>query len=440
MTRTRLGAAVALAGVLALAACSGEGSGGDVTGAAGGSTSEGGSGEQVELTLTWWGNDDRANRYQEAVDLFESEHPDIRVIRTFQSWDDYWTARNTEAAGRALPDVMQTDIGYIGQYGEQGLFLDLSPYVGSQIDLTEYPETLLESGTVEGSLVGVPISTTALAIQYNEDLLDELGVEYPSRDMTWETFQDYIRTVNAAGASSSPPVYATGDYTNGFATFILHLTQEGKDVFTQDGTAAFTQDDVVDWLSSSQELREQGEVFPPQRAVALSPLTPYTAGESALALEWATMVSNAVADLGTENIGLIPPPFGSDTSARGLAEKPGMLMSAAANTQHPEEAALLVDFLANDPRVATIFGTSRGVPATASAREAVDAGPADALAIEYMESIQDDLTASYPLLPSGYGPIEAKWLELHQELSYGSITAEQFAQALFGEMDLALGQ
>lgn len=87
-----------------------------------------------------------------------------------------------------------------------------------------------------------------------------------------------------------------------------------------------------------------------------------------------------------------------------------------------------------------IFGTSRGVPATASGRAAVDPSPADAVIIEYQESLTDDLTATYPVLPSGYGSVEAKWLELHQELQYGSITTEQFVAALFEEMSLTLGR
>lgn len=33
-----------------------------------------------------------------------------------------------------LPDVMQTDINYLRQYAENGLFLDLTPYLGSLID------------------------------------------------------------------------------------------------------------------------------------------------------------------------------------------------------------------------------------------------------------------------------------------------------------------
>src|SRR5690625_7058141 len=62
-----LGAASAVA--LALTACSGSSAGG-----------EPGSGETVDpdeeitLRLDWWGNDDRAQRYNEAIELFEEEY------------------------------------------------------------------------------------------------------------------------------------------------------------------------------------------------------------------------------------------------------------------------------------------------------------------------------------------------------------------------------
>ncbi|HCX84684.1 MAG TPA: sugar ABC transporter substrate-binding protein [Micrococcales bacterium] len=442
-------AAVAAASILVLAACSSGGSSGsDATGSAdsaaatpaGEAATFANPDSPIELDFVWWGSDDRATRYNEAIDLFEEKYPNVTVTRNFQAWDDYWTARNTEAAGRALPDVLQTDLGYIGEYGSNGLFLDLTPYTDSIIDTSEYSENLLASGTVSDELVGLPISTTSLAIHYNKDLLDSLGVDYPADDMTWDEFADYLRTVNEAGGSLAPSVYGSGDYTAGFAGFLFHLMQEHKEVFTDDGGPAFTEDDVIEWLDSAADLRDDGGFFPIDRTVALAPLTPYTAGQAAVALEWSTMISNAVNALGTENLGIVPPPYGSDTEARGLAEKPGMLLSVASNTEYPEASAALVDFLANDPDVIAIFGTSRGVPATATGRAAVDPTAADSIVIDYQESIAEDLTATYPVLPTGYGSIEAKWLSLNQEVQYGTITSQEFADELFSEMSMTLGQ
>ena len=42
--------------------------------------------------------------------------------------------------------------------------------------------------------------------------------------------------------------------------------------------------------------------------------------------------------------------------------KPVMYWAAASTSEHPAEAALLVDFLVNDERAAKILGDSRGIP------------------------------------------------------------------------------
>src|SRR5699024_10320831 len=116
-------AAAATAAALALTACSGGG------GVDSGEAASLDPDEQITLRLDWWGNDDRADRYNQAVELFEDEYPNIDVQANFSSWDDYWTARNTEAAGSALPDVFQMDLAYLTQYGNRNQLLDLTPYV-----------------------------------------------------------------------------------------------------------------------------------------------------------------------------------------------------------------------------------------------------------------------------------------------------------------------
>ncbi|HCX84681.1 MAG TPA: sugar ABC transporter substrate-binding protein [Micrococcales bacterium] len=449
MKANRLTTAVAVlaAATAMLAACSaGDAAGNGASeasasapGAAEAATSDFDPTEPVTLNFTWWGADDRASRYEEVLAKFNEKYPNITVVRNWTSWGDYWTARSVEAAGRALPDVMQTDVQYIGQYANPGLLLDLQPYVGELISLDGYDENLLAAGTVGGALVGLPQSTTELGITFNKDLLDELGVAYPADDMTWDDLYDYIREVNAAGAARSPAVYTTIDFTGAPAWFFYHLLQEGVEPFAEDGTPGFTQEDVVEWLDSVADLREDGAFFPADRTVALSPKSAFSAGEATQTMEWSTLISNGMKDLGTENLAIVPPPFGSDTSNRNMAQKPGMLLSVAANTQHPEAAALLVDFISNSPESAAIFGTSRGVPATQAGRDAIDPSTADSIVLEYEDSIRDQFTSTYPALPSNYGVFDSTWIELHEQLSYGELTTEEFAEQLFTDAVPQLG-
>src|SRR4051812_29761484 len=66
MRRVLAVAAASGATVLALAGCAGGGGG-----SGSGSEAAYDPDEEVTLTFTWWGNDDRAQRYQKLIDAFE---------------------------------------------------------------------------------------------------------------------------------------------------------------------------------------------------------------------------------------------------------------------------------------------------------------------------------------------------------------------------------
>ena len=104
--RVALAAAAALAATtIALAGCSGGGA------AEPESTFD--PDEKVTLNFTWWGNDDRAARYESLIEKFNEEYPNITINGTFTDFPSYWEKRQTEAAGGGLPDVWQFSDSYL---------------------------------------------------------------------------------------------------------------------------------------------------------------------------------------------------------------------------------------------------------------------------------------------------------------------------------------
>ena len=99
--------------------------------------------EEVTLNLAFWGNDVRAALYDEAIAAFNEEYPNITVNSSFLGFPEFWEKRQTEAAGGGLPDVMQFDYSYLRQYSENGLLLDLEPYLGNIIDTEPLSENIL---------------------------------------------------------------------------------------------------------------------------------------------------------------------------------------------------------------------------------------------------------------------------------------------------------
>ena len=72
----------------------------------------------VSLNFTWWGNDDRAARYEQLIAAFNEEYPNIEINGTFTDFPSYWEKKQTEAAGGGLPDVWQFSDSYLRQYAD----------------------------------------------------------------------------------------------------------------------------------------------------------------------------------------------------------------------------------------------------------------------------------------------------------------------------------
>lgn len=422
-------AAAALVGVL-VAGCS----------ATGGSsadepTTDGGT---VVLDFAWWGDTTRAERYEEAVALFEKENPTIDVRTRFAGWGDYWAARNTEAAGSSLPDVMQMDVAYLTEYATNRQIAPLDDYLGAEIATDGLPESLLPAAQIDGTTYAIPTSTNTLATIVNSDLLASLGVEPPAADATWDDYDEFLTDVAAAGAAASPAVYGSVDYTQILWLFQIWLGQRGKTLF-EDGGLGFEKADLAQWWERSAALHEASVLLPPERQTQLEGSDPLGVGETAADISWDNFLVRFSEGTAEGAMNLLPPPS-DDPDERGLFLKPSLLLALSANSEHPAEAAALIDFLTNSPEVGAIFGMSRGVPASSTALAGFEPTGLDLQILEYEESLEPWLTNSPPPPVSGFGTLEATFVRISQDLAYGTMSVDQGVDEWFAEADSVLGQ
>ncbi|AKV86537.1 hypothetical protein AKG07_09755 [Microbacterium sp. CGR1] len=428
MTHTARLLGIVAAGALAagtLAGCSGSGSG-----------DQAGSGP-VTLEIAWWGNDSRAAMYEEALDLFEAEYPDITVKSTFGDFSSYWDSRSTQAAARDLPDVMQFDQANLVEYGLNGALLDLSPYVGEQIDVSGMEDVVIDAATVDGTQYGVPVGTGTLGLFINPAVVAESGVEPLDPDYTWDDLNDWIAEVTASGVTTAEGKSVFGGFDQGLTMwfFIQWLLQQGEEPFNEDGSFAFTKGDVKEFLDATTPLRESAAFFPPSRATEISPADGFAIGEAASTLTWDSFFARYT---DVEGLETLPVPTGEDGDKAVFYTV--LHLAGAANTEHPEETALLLDFLATDPEVAKVFGTSRGIPADSGQLEVLDF-PEDSLeakSLAYRGSLEEYETVSTPVLPASFATLEATWVSLNEDLMYGTITVDQFVDQWWSEAE-ALG-
>jgi multiple sugar transport system substrate-binding protein len=393
--------------------------------------------EEVTLDLAFWGNDVRADFYNQAIAAFNEEYPNITVNASFLGFPEFWEARQVEAAGGGLPDVMQFDYSYLRQYSETGLLLDLGPYLGEIIETDGLSQNILDIGVVNDVTTAIPTSTNAWGLYTNPILASEVGAPVYEGGGSWEDYADYM--VEATAAAGDAGVYGGTDFTGRIQNFELQLRAEGENLFTEEGEPNFTQEQVAEFFDQGTEIRANGGTVPGQLLEELYPVSAFDSARSLSELTWDNFGAGYLGNLGEPytELGLVEPPT-SEEGSQDLYLKPSMLHAISAGTDHPEAAATLVNFLINDPQVAEIFGTNRGIPASESQLDALALEGLDKQIRDYEEAIEDRLGDAPPVPVVGYGAIEEEWRTLGTELGLGTITPDEAAERLFTEMEIIL--
>jgi trehalose/maltose transport system substrate-binding protein len=102
--------------------------------------------------------------------------------------DQFGQYRLWLAAGNADVDLYQTDVIWAPQLADS--FVDLTE-AAKDLAPTHFP-SIIESQTVDGKLVALPIFTDAPALYYRKDLLDKYKVAVPK---TWEELTVAAKTI-----------------------------------------------------------------------------------------------------------------------------------------------------------------------------------------------------------------------------------------------------
>ena len=303
--------------------------------------------EEVTLDLAFWGNDVRADLYNQAIDAFNEEYPSITVNATFLTFPEFWEKRQTEAAGGNLPDVMQFDYSYLRQYSENNLLLDLDPYLGNIIETDPLPQNILDIGVVNDTTYGITTSTNAWGLFTNPVLLEKAGVE----EFEGGSWEDYAEWMGEVTDGAGGEFWGGADFTGRIQNFELQLRSEGENLFNEDGTPGFDEERLTEFWESGQDIRD-GIGIPQQRVEEVAPKGAFDSALTASELTWDNFGAGYLAGLGEgyTELGLIAPPV-TEEGAKDLYLKPSMLHTISAGTEHPEAAATLVNFLVNSPRV-----------------------------------------------------------------------------------------
>lgn len=185
-------------------------------------------GEAIELQLMGWASSDAENtRLQTVVDTFNETHDNINVMLNLVP--DYDTKLQTSLAGGSPPDVFYVDSFKLPDLVAANA---IEPAEGHLENADDFYSSLQDAFTIDGTFYCPPKDFSTLGLQYNQDMFDAAGLDYPTADWTW----DDLRAAAEQLTDEDAGVY--GMVINpDFARWIAFLYQAGGSVTNEDFSA-----------------------------------------------------------------------------------------------------------------------------------------------------------------------------------------------------------
>lgn len=392
-----------------------------------------------QLRFFWWGSQDRLARTEAAMDVFMAANPGVTVTGETAPFEDFFTRLATQVVGGNPPDLIQMDFRYITEYADRGALLELDPYLGNVIDLSDIPTDQIDANRVGGKLYGVSFGVNSAAMLINRTAWDEAGIEAPHHGMTYEQFAE-----NCAKLTEATPrakLYGTSDASGNDIAFENWLKQQNKALYTPEGELGYDAADATGWFELWAGMRASRACVPADvQALEQGPIdtSGLTLGHSATTFTLANQIGPQQAAI-TEAVVPVPLPRLSADAAPGHYLRPATRLSVSAQTQFPEEAVALLAFLTGNPEAAKLLGADRGIPSSPRLAEAIagDLKPAEKASVEFVASLGDLVGSLPPPLPKGAGEVTRLLFETSQQVAFGNLSTTDGGAALVqGAKDL----
>ena len=310
------------------------------------------SGEKVTLSyFTFSAAPDHLKDLDAIVAAFTAENPNIAIDVKTAAYADYFTALQTQVAGKNAPDTFELNYENFVTYARSGALLDLTD---KGIDPARYYPLALQGFTDGGKQFGLPATFSDVVLLYNKALFDKAGLEYPTADWTWKDEQAAAEKLTDAGAG----VYGHFQPVS-FFEFYKALAQSGGSFFDADGKATFNSPEGVEaatWLTG-----KPGKTMPTLTDIAGTPDFDTSLFKSGKLAMWHNGIwqFSGLKDSGVDFDVVVEP--GNKTKANAVFMNAAV---ASADTAHPAEAAKWIAFLTGSPKtVETRLASSWELPA-----------------------------------------------------------------------------
>ncbi len=426
-------AALGLAAVMgaSLTGCSGAETSGEAVSGGTEAGGDGQTGDQVEIKFAWWGGDTRHEATEKAIAAFEEKYPNIKVTAEYGAWTGWEEKQALNIVGGNAADVLQINWNWIDSYSQGGTaFANLDDY-SDVLDLTQFPEESLEECRMNGKLMAVPVALTGRLFYWNKTTFDEVGCEIP-------TDLDSLLAAGRAFEAYNPEYYpmVLQEYDR-MILMVYYLESVYGKAWVENGAVNYTQEEVQDGMDFLKTLEENHvtptlAVIQGDMADSIDKNAKWIDGKYAGIFEWDSSASKMQTSL-EESVNkpgqeFVVGDFIKMGDYNGGFTKISMGLAVAGNSEHPKEAAMLINFLLNEPEGIEISSTERGVPCSAAA-----------VALLNEKGLGDELTkeANAKVMEYSKFPLDPKFEHNDLKANPDGVYYKVFGKLSSGDLDSA---
>ena len=313
----------------------------------------------AELRFTCYGDGNECEVMRELLDRFEAENEGITVKIDKVPYKAILESLPVQLAAGEGPDIARvTDLGGLSEY-----YLDIAPYVDAAYWEENFGDTLgwFRKDPADKGIYGMMTQLTITGPYINKTLFDQAGVAVPADDAGWDDWVKAVREVAEKTDTQFPMALdRSGHRLAGPAI------SQGAKFFAEDGSIDVVDEGFSDMVTKFVAWNQDGtmarDVWAGKGGSAYQDaaqefingqLVYYYSGSWQVA-----RMDEAIGDFFDWQV--VGPPCGPG-GCTGMPGGAGLV--GFASTEHPEEVARVLDFMASEPIHAELVSRTMNVPA-----------------------------------------------------------------------------
>ncbi|MFI4983539.1 MAG: ABC transporter substrate-binding protein, partial [Nevskiales bacterium] len=159
-----------------------------------------------EITVAIWGDVGSVTAYKNVIAKYNAVRPDVDIKFELTPFGQYYQQIDTRLAGRQAPDLFRVEFQVVGRYARSRALMDLTPHLSADYG-ADFQDAFWQAVTLDGRTFAVPQNTDTLAVFYNADIFEKLGIRIPGsldQSWSWTEFMDIARLLRARGGVRFP--------------------------------------------------------------------------------------------------------------------------------------------------------------------------------------------------------------------------------------------